>query len=526
MFFSFHTKEARQLPSWGIIPAWSIAALLLVQGQVHAQHQHNHIDKTGYIAGRIIAELAGGFLQHLDSSGTVYSDDFSLVYLPVGMKLNVDSNGAHVETIPLDRPNVSNDGGFANNTSRNGTMKVGTLDNGFFTPYRAFYWTDATGPVDLGTLDPTNASNGSVASDVSSNGSVIVGSSGGVNGVEHAFRWTQADGMVDLAPADNQLSRAFGVNGDGSVIVGQHNLPLNGVEAFRWTQATGYQSLGSHTKVATAVTEDGSVIVGQTRLFPPQAFRWTAAGSAQALGALPGHTQSIATGVSDDGSIVVGISSSGFIDKNGLGQYIYDPPTSRAFYWTAATGMQDLNQLLAAAGADMSEVTFVAALGISPDGAWIGGAAITPETESGKTHPIFASLTETLRLPGDFNADGLVDGADYVVWRKNAGGVYTQADFNTWRANFGAGAAAALPGDFNDDGRVDSADYVVWRKNFGSPYTMADFNTWRANFGELSGSGAGNDTARVPEPASAAILLVGLAKLLAGSRAALRNEKT
>ena len=39
-----------------------------------------------------------------------------------------------------------------------------------------------------------------------------------------------------------------------------------------------------------------------------------------------------------------------------------------------------------------------------------------------------------LSLPGDFNHDGTVDAADYVVWRKTDG---TQAEYNTWRTHFG-----------------------------------------------------------------------------------------
>ncbi len=46
----------------------------------------------------------------------------------------------------------------------------------------------------------------------------------------------------------------------------------------------------------------------------------------------------------------------------------------------------------------------------------------------------------------DFNSDGSVDTADYVVLRKGfATGAYTQDDYNVWRQNFGApspGAAA------------------------------------------------------------------------------------
>jgi hypothetical protein len=59
------------------------------------------------------------------------------------------------------------------------------------------------------------------------------------------------------------------------------------------------------------------------------------------------------------------------------------------------------------------------------------------------------------------------------------------------------------PGDFNSDGRVNAADYVVWRKNDSSNEA---YNEWRANFGATSGSGS---LASVPEP-SGLMLLVAL----------------
>lgn len=46
-------------------------------------------------------------------------------------------------------------------------------------------------------------------------------------------------------------------------------------------------------------------------------------------------------------------------------------------------------------------------------------------------------FTLTLLPTGDFNYDGTVDGADYVVWRKSLGTVYTQDDYAVWRAHFG-----------------------------------------------------------------------------------------
>jgi hypothetical protein len=89
-------------------------------------------------------------------------------------------------------------------------------------------------------------------------------------------------------------------------------------------------------------------------------------------------------------------------------------------------------------------------------------------------------------------------------------------------------AGAGLGGDFNADGAVDAADYVVWRKTDGS---QARYDLWRANFGHTVGSatgtrhtatpGAGSaasgsprlgePTYAVPEPATFAIVVGGLA---------------
>jgi hypothetical protein len=76
-------------------------------------------------------------------------------------------------------------------------------------------------------------------------------------------------------------------------------------------------------------------------------------------------------------------------------------------------------------------------------------------------------------------------------------------------------------GDFNDDGKVDAADYVVWRKNETSnnplPHddglaTQAErFELWRAHFGEMAMPGGGAGGA-VPEPAAS--LLVAVAACL------------
>jgi hypothetical protein len=80
-----------------------------------------------------------------------------------------------------------------------------------------------------------------------------------------------------------------------------------------------------------------------------------------------------------------------------------------------------------------------------------------------------------------------------------------------------AAVPPGLAGDFNDDGSVDAADYVIWRKNVGTSFDLngngdetgpsagvvdqADYALWRAKFG-TSAPGAAAFAAAVPEPAS------------------------
>jgi hypothetical protein len=61
------------------------------------------------------------------------------------------------------------------------------------------------------------------------------------------------------------------------------------------------------------------------------------------------------------------------------------------------------------------------------------------------------------------------------------------------------------PGDFNQDGTVNAADFIVWRNNGMGPL---NYQAWRTNFGvTYPGSGAGFGAA-VPEPAAALLLVL------------------
>ena len=74
---------------------------------------------------------------------------------------------------------------------------------------------------------------------------------------------------------------------------------------------------------------------------------------------------------------------------------------------------------------------------------------------------------------------------------------------------------ASVAGDYNNNGTVDAADYVVWRENVGQatipnrgPGIMgaidsADYDFWASRFGATSGSGSLlGHAAGVPEPAA------------------------
>lgn len=87
------------------------------------------------------------------------------------------------------------------------------------------------------------------------------------------------------------------------------------------------------------------------------------------------------------------------------------------------------------------------------------------------------------------------------------------------------GVETMLDGDYNDDGVVNIADYTVWRDNLGAPegtlpndpntgiIDADQYDTWKNNFGASSGSLAGGSLVgsfNVPEPATVIVLAASL----------------
>jgi hypothetical protein len=87
-----------------------------------------------------------------------------------------------------------------------------------------------------------------------------------------------------------------------------------------------------------------------------------------------------------------------------------------------------------------------------------------------------------------------------------------------------------LMGDYNDDGSVGGADYVIWRKMENAsvtPFTGADgngdgfvdhddYDVWQANFGRPAPSGSGTNTQVAEKGQASQLSVAGVASTIAG----------
>ncbi|MCG8403688.1 MAG: hypothetical protein MI923_00690 [Phycisphaerales bacterium] len=219
-----------------------------------------------------------------------------------------------------------------------------------------------------GLGDLTGGAFHSSARGVSPDGQVVVGQSMSTlsGSAAEAFRWTRTGGIEALGTHNGGTSGvARAASQDGSVIVGTGSSSNSVLDAFRWTVGTGVVSLGdlpggTFNSDASAVSADGSVIVGSSRsgsFESGEAFRWTESTGMVGLGALPGGTRSSAAAVSADGQVIAGQVR---LDNVGF--------SSEAFVWRESTGMVGLGDL--PGGLFRSE-----ALGISADGSVVVGSA-------------------------------------------------------------------------------------------------------------------------------------------------------
>jgi hypothetical protein len=122
----------------------------------------------------------------------------------------------------------------------------------------------------------------------------------------------------------------------------------------------------------------------------------------------------------------------------------------------------------------------------------------------------------------------VIKGIDYAMFAVPGAGAHVVASYFN----------STLAGDYNQDGQVDAADYVVWRDSLGSTEFLAadgngnsvidaeDYTVWQRNFGTAPASRVLHP---VPEPPSgwigaAAALMASITSARLPSRRAPRSR--
>lgn len=284
-----------------------------------------------------------------------------------------------------------------------------SADGSAMTGWNGFYWSELTGYVGVGGGAPSN---------ISGDGSTVIGTFTNPSSLEVAGIWTTESGWSALDPlptgasCDASLSSGYALNFDATVGVGLAWIPTCRAEAFKWVSGSGTVGLGHSVGVssrATDVSDDGTTTVGfdedpsfgnrrpalwTDSVTGPQHFAGSdVAGEALAvssdgsmicgvvnssafyydttsgivdIGALPGETWgSTATSIADNGT-VVGYSGNPFFSFPA------------AMIWNAHIGLMSLADYVAEQGVDTNGYYLYNASSISADGKTIAGTALDP----------------------------------------------------------------------------------------------------------------------------------------------------
>jgi len=318
----------------------------------------------------------------------------------------------------------------AHDTNADGSVIVGTAGGPFsdLTGFGlAFRWSGRK-MIPLGLLNPFVPL--SRAKGVSDDGAVVAGFSaiGSLSDTD-VFRWTAGTGMVRLFAS--RPAEAEDISGDGAVIVGFAN-HAGRREAFRWTQGTGFYFLGSlapaTASVANATDRKGAVVVGGAgnAAGHDEAFRWAGLGLV-GLGALPGESDSEALGVSSDGRTVVGTSG------------------GRAFIWTREQGMQDVGELLVAAGIDLAGFQLLSAAAVADDGRTLVGEGVNGHGDPEGWLAVVELRSDLLRLRASMLWRSVQAGSGH----SHSCGVLADGTVACWGAN-DVGQSSPPPGVFRE----------------------------------------------------------------------------
>lgn len=358
----------------------------------------------------------------------------------------------------LQPASIDNAAVYAAGVSADGSVVVGTLNPGQSWTRSGFVWTQAEGMQRVGGVSAGSMlEKRFTATGVLNDGTVIVGQASpdmlpGGSFTARAYRWTAADGFVDLGglPGALAMSSANGVSGNGQVVVGETPDASGAMRGFRWTREGGMVNLGELPGMITlgawASSYDGSVIVGNAAGdygVGAQGFRWTQDGGIALLPTLNGGTQSVVRGISDDGRVIVGQAHNGASGKMHATRWVNTSPedlttpgsglgdnysfafgisgngkvvvgetqldhttTVRAFRWTEGDGMQTVEDWLRDSGAVIATDITYAARAANCDGSVVVGE--TAHYSSNQSRLFIARGNGT----GSATCDGTADSGD------------------------------------------------------------------------------------------------------------------
>lgn len=353
----------------------------------------------------------------------------------------------------------------------------------------------------IGTLPGDTYASGEL---ISRDGHTVFGISSNDQGRSRTFRWTEAEGMIDLGPTRGE---ALAVSADGSVVVGVigRDPHVTSGSAFRWTEAEGLQRILDHdglsavSSIARDVSDDGHVVVGSfsTRAgFLP--FRWMD-GNTDVLPDIPGgHEWASAQHVLPDGDIVgVGWNESGAV----------------GVVWTDDGTVEPIPNMTMPDGAPRS--FDIASISDDRSVAILMQTSLTYLwTESQGARDAAKVLHDDFGVPPDFylgyihlmSADGtrLVGSGSYhqnpVAWQislvppplaadANFDGVVSLSDFGALKDGYGRKDRPFRRfGNFDGDKDVDVDDFGILKATFGDRQPLAQ---------------------AAPEPSASALLLAG-----------------
>jgi hypothetical protein len=216
---------------------------------------------------------------------------------------------------------------------------------------------------------------------------------------------------------------------------------------------------------------------------------------------------------------VAGLTGTAFTDEDGQmhssGRSSGWVSTTINSYWVmdlSTQGYTDLSLRFDNRSSGTSPPTSAGATSVTIAWAVDGGAFTDITTVSLNQNPTFTPYSVDLSA-----IDAIEDAASVQIrglWGTDGTGPNTRLDNLQL-----TGTALAVEGDYNGNGVVDAADYVLWRKGIepllnevAEPLGTtdpADYDAWRVRFGNGSGGGAGPTNSAVPEPSTAAFVCLG-----------------